>query len=261
MKPRSHISFCVITDGRRPNRTLVAVRSVVLACQEAQVCFELLVVGATTPIRTVDCKQLVFVEVSDTDILRHLGALRNIAAENARYPILVFADDDIVFQTSWGTQFLSYDRSYSWDVLGNRILSPDGSRHWDRATLCPHRLVPYDHPEDDLNLYQSGGFVALRREVAERVRWNDKIPFYAERQGGENEDVEFSRRLVAEGYRLSFDQNNVVWHFDPNYHQSGDHVVRGRPPRPYCKEFAELLCSLQPAVDQLQIPVATPAAI
>lgn len=202
----------------------------------------------------------IFVNVSDSKLSARLGALRNLAMERSRHKILVFADDDIVFGTSWATQFLKYDQSHSWEVLGNRLLSPDGSRMWDRATLRPHRLVPYDHPEDDPNLYQSGGFVVLRREVVQRVLWNNEIPFYAERQGGENEDVDFSRRLVAAGYRLSFDQNNVVWHFDPNYQQCGDYVVKGRPPKPYCKEFDDLLRSLQPAVDQLQIPATTSAA-
>lgn len=259
MKSECGISFCIITNGRRYEKLATTVSSILATVAKVKMRHDLVIAGATTALsKFALIPNAKTVSIDNPNQLACLGTLRNSAAQNAQHDILVFSDDDIVFPISWAAQFLNYCNCHNWEVLGNRILSPDGGRHWDRATLRPHRLVRYEHSEDDPNLYQSGGFVVLRREVTERIPWNDEIAYYAERQGGENEDVEFSRRLISAGYRLSFDQNNVVWHFDLNFQQCGDYVVKGRPPKPYCKEFAELLSSLQPAIEQLQLPVATP---
>jgi GT2 family glycosyltransferase len=99
-------------------------------------------------------------------------------------------------------------------------LLPDGGRYWDRAILDPHSLVPYSHPDDDPRLYQTGCFWVLRKDVFERHQWDASIRIYQDaRSGGLNEDVEYSQRLIAHGFRLSFDPDNLVWHLDPNYHE------------------------------------------
>jgi hypothetical protein len=37
-----------------------------------------------------------------------------------------------------------------------------------------------------------------------------------------NEDVEYSMRLAKNGFALSFDENNTVWHNDDSYVQMGN---------------------------------------
>jgi GT2 family glycosyltransferase len=175
-----------------------------------------------------------------------LGDLRNQAARAGSAEIIVFVDDDIVFPETWGQRLRQFTDRFAWFVLANRILLPDGNRYWDRATIHPHCLVSYDHPVDNPQLYQCGCFMVIKRQVFERFQWDESIPIYAERSGGVNEDVEYSQRLIANGYQIVFDRENYVWHWDENYVQEGPYIHRRhRDPYPYCDEFKRLVNTLQ----------------
>ena len=60
-------------------------------------------------------------------------------------------------------------------------------------------------------------FWILRTDVYKETLWDSSIEFYAEKNGGLNEDVEYSLRLQKLGYEISFDKDNVVWHNDDSY--------------------------------------------
>jgi hypothetical protein len=94
---------------------------------------------------------------------------------------------------------------------------PDGGRFWDRATVSPHKLVDYDHPQYHKNLYQTGGFWIMRTELFKEHQWDASIVINAEKNGGVNEDVEMSQRMHANNIELSFDKDNTVWHNDNTY--------------------------------------------
>ena len=103
---------------------------------------------------------------------------------------------------------------------------PDGGRYWDRATTNPHVMVDYDFPDSSKNLYQSGCFWIVRKDVYTKHQWDSSIEFYAEKNGGVNEDIEYSSRLIRAGYKIAFDKNNLVWHNDDSYIQMGNVCVK-----------------------------------
>jgi rhodanese-related sulfurtransferase len=218
------ISFCMITDGKRPEKTLTALHSIKRTCRNIHRPFELAMCGCVESLRhTEGVRAIPAADVAESG---RLGRLRNLAGGDTSFDVMVFVDDDILFPETWAERLFEFSRQHPWEVLGNRILLPDGSRFWDRATISPHRLVSYDHPEDDLSLYQTGGFLVIRRNVFEEHAWDDAITINADRRGGVNEDVEYSARLIRSGCSLSFDRENFVWHWDHSYEQQGDHVVR-----------------------------------
>ena len=148
-----------------------------------------------------------------------LAKLRNLAAEKADGDVLVFLDDDIIFDQSWVSQLQKFSNDKHWDILGNKILLPDGGRYWDRSILNPHQMVSYDFADNDPRLYQTGCFWVVRMEVFEKHKWDASIEYYAQKKGKVNEDVEYSQRLKDAGYLLKFDKDNLVWHWDDSYQE------------------------------------------
>ena len=210
------ISYCISTNGRQLQKTLVSIRSITETMKRSGLNHEIVVAGAVAELKQAGV-ELVLVDAASDAMDGRLSRLRNLAAQKSRGDIIVFIDDDIVFPAGWITRLEQFGRDHPWEVLGNRILLPDGGRYWDRATISPHRMVDYDHPEDDPNLYQCGCFWVMRRKVFESEKWNDDIRFYNERIDGINEDVEYSQRLTRRGYTLAFDPKNHVWHWDDRY--------------------------------------------
>lgn len=246
------LSFCIATRGGGKARTLIQLESIRNTCAAASVPHQVILAGQFEPLP--DGPEVQVITVTDAATRASLGALRNVAAGKAVHETLVFVDDDIIFPEAWASRLLRFSDDQPWLVLGNRVLLPDGGRFWDRATYRPHRLVDYDHPLADPELYQSGAFMVIRRDVYLLHRWSDSIAFYAEHGGGLNEDVEYSRRLIADRYRIHFDPGNTVWHWNDNYEQVGDAVsTTRRTPLRYCEEFSNLIRSLtgpiRPAAD------------
>jgi hypothetical protein len=176
--------------------------------------YEIIVAGNTSPFTEMEITAVHAPEDADNGLL---AKLRNNAAEVASQSVLVFVDDDFVFPEIWASRFVEYSNVEGWQVTANKIFLPDGGRFWDRATMNPHKLVPYQHPSYDKSLYQTGGFWIMRKSVYEKHRWDSSIGINAEKQGKVNEDIEMSLRMHQHGILLSFDSNNTVWHNDNSY--------------------------------------------
>ncbi len=209
------VSFLVATNGARQTKTEVAVRSIQETAKGSSKRHEIIICGNVDPFAGLEGVRLV--ESKKAAEQGMLAQLRNAAAERAEEDVLVFLDDDILFSRGWLSRLETYTEENGWDVLGNRILLPDGGRYWDRASMGPHGLVDYDHPEDDQCLYQTGCFWVVRRDLFEQHKWNGSIEYYAEKQGQLNEDLELSVRLHQAGIILRFDKENWVWHWDDSY--------------------------------------------
>lgn len=67
----------------------------------------------------------------------------------------------------------------------------------------------------------TGGLAVMRSHVHDTVPWDDERGFY------QGEDVEWSSRLRAAGFRIHFDRRGKVTHQDPRYTQHG-RVMRFR---------------------------------
>jgi len=212
----SSISFCLLTNGRAVERTSTCIHSILKLDRPASVATECLAAG--TPAPFADHPGVTPLTPGNPEDLTYLGRLRNLAAKRAQGDYLVFIDDDILFPRAWLVRFLAFAEKTNPDWAANPILLPNGDRYWDRATHTPHTMVPYDHPETDPNLYQCGCFSVIRRSLWQAHPWSDELPFYAESHGFEdNEDVEYSKRLVRAGISLRFDPANPVWHWSDDY--------------------------------------------
>jgi hypothetical protein len=207
-------SFCLITDGRRPERLreeLDSIRALALSPSE-------IIIAGNVPAGLGDDVRIV--HAPELAAAGRLGAMRNCACASAQYDTLVVADDDMIFHREFGEALR--EPVADWDVLCVRLLNPDGTRFWDWATIGGprgHMLLDYD--DTDAHVYVTGGLAVMRAAVHDAVPWDDARGFY------QGEDVEWSSRLRAAGARIRFDARGRVTHQDARYTQTG-RVMRFR---------------------------------
>ena len=224
------ISFCIITNGKRPRELDLCVKSIHRNFLNSED-YEILIVGDNIP--NIKSSKVKIVE--DYEFQKFLGARKNIGTKNATGDVLVHCDDDIIFPNDWYSNFLDYNsKNPDWQVLGNKILLPDGDRYYDRAIYLPrHKMVPYDFDETldpHTLLYQCGAFSVCKRSLLEKISWSNEIPFYGKLNGFEyNEDIDFSVKLKEAGIKISFDKNNTVWHYDHSYYFENDFAYKKKP--------------------------------
>jgi len=221
-KPIQAISFCIPTNGAKPNKTRLTINSIKKELGDFP--HEIIIAGDVD--NFTDVEGVILVDQKDAAHTRKVATLRNAAGDASQHDVIAWLDDDILLSKGWLQSTLSHSEDTYWDVLGNRLLNPDGTRHWDRATLNPHKMVSYDHPQYDKNLYQTSGFIIARREVFETVRWDDNCLVRGDQEGGMSEDVKFSLDLISNGYQLSFDDSSTVWHNDESYTQYSHMCVK-----------------------------------
>jgi len=208
------ISFCIPTNGKRKDKTDLLIKSI-HSQQWNNMPYEIILCG---DIKNFDEKEnIILIDKSDEANSRKVAVLRNRAAEKAKYETIVFCDDDIILDAEWLKSTAEYSKNNSWDVLSNKVLLPDNGRYWDRATISPHMMVSYDHPETDPSLYQSSAFFLVRKEIFEKVKWDETKLVYADKEGGIPEDLQYSFDLRKENIILSFNKNAKVWHYDDSY--------------------------------------------
>lgn len=209
------ISFCIISIGDKPDKLRLSVESIHRNFTSRDD-YEIIIVGNNIE----QFSDLDVTLIEDNEYVEFLGKRRNIATNFAKSEILVHCDEDLVFPKDWYINFQKYNnKNPNWQVLGNKVLLPDGTRYWDRNIYFPyHVMVDYDYNSISDVFYQSGCFGLFKRSLLNIENWDDNIPFYGTQKGFKhNEDVEFSIRLHNLGIKLSFDKNNLVWHNDFSY--------------------------------------------
>ena len=89
----------------------------------------------------------------------------------------------------------------------------------------------------------------MLKSLLEKISWSNEIPFYGKLNGFEyNEDIDFSVKLKEAGVRISFDENNTVWHYDHSYFFKDDFAYKKSPEDTSdnkCLEFVMLLNRLE----------------
>ena len=200
------VSFCIITDGRRHDQLLTEIASIRALQLPA---YEIIVSG--TLFSPID--GITFVDSTAYALAGCLGAMRNRACAVARFDRLVVADDDLRFHRDFA---IVADRQLSYDVLCARILNIDGTRYWDWATHGGpggHRLLAYD--ETDSHVYMCGCLAIMHHRVHDAEQWAEDRGFY------QAEDVEWSERVRAAGFRIEHTSMATVTHCDERYTQRG----------------------------------------
>lgn len=203
----SGFSFCLITDGGRPDRLQEELASIRALALEP---VEIIVVGNVPPGLGEDVR---VISRPDLAFAGRLGAMRNVGGRAATYDTLVVADDDMFFHPEFAEALREQG---DWEVLCVRLLNPDGSRCWDWATIGgPRGHTLLDYNDTDEYVYITGGLAVMRAFVHDRVPWDDERGFY------QGEDVEWSARLRAAGMRIRFNARGKVTHQDARYTQDG----------------------------------------
>lgn len=215
IKPITGLSFCIPTNGKRIEKTKLTINSIKKQ-NWGGMPYEIIICGDISPF--TDIQEVILLNKSDDAHSRKVSVLRNAAAKATKFENIVFCDDDILLSQDWLEKTIKYSAENEWEVLGNKILNPDGTRHWDRGTLIPRKLVDYNHPDNDKNLMQTSGFFLMRKETFLNNIWDETKLVYADRNEQQiPEDVQFNLDLHKKNTLLKFNKEATVWHNDDNY--------------------------------------------
>jgi glycosyltransferase involved in cell wall biosynthesis len=203
------LSFCIITDGQEPDKLRREIESI--RAQGAAACEILL--GGAVPEGFNDVRCIPMAEAARNG---RLGYMRNRLVEQTRYSVIVVTDDDMIFHPGFSKGIMEYPGDY--DVLCVRILNIDGTRFWDWAVYgspSGHHLI--DYAASDPFVYVTGGMCVMKSYVPRFARWSDSLGFY------QFEDIEYSRKINAQGLRIRFCKESAVTHNDDRY--SGNNYI------------------------------------
>ena len=206
------VSFCIPTNGKRPEKTELTIKSIKAQTGKP---VEIILCGDVDNFKHIEGVTLI--DRKEEAHSRKVALLRNKAAEVAKYNVIAWCDDDIILDKEWMKNTIKYSMNNGWNIVTNKVLSPDGTRYWDRATLTPHTLVSYDHPNYDKALYQSSAFFLSKKQVWNNVKWDESKLVYGDREGQVPEDVQYSIDLKNNSYTFDFNSSSLVWHNDNTY--------------------------------------------
>ena len=211
------ISFCIPTHGKRREKTLLTLKSI--QKEMADFPHEIIICGNIEQFEA--SKGTTLLEDTDSANTGKVAVLRNKAASCAKFNTIAWCDDDIILGKGWLNNTLEFSKKEGWFVLGNKIFNPDGTRHWDRATLNPHKLVDYETPIY-ANYIQTAGFFLMRKSIHNTIKWNEETIVFSDKTGGIPEDVALSLELNKLNIPVTFNKESHVWHNDTNYTQIDD---------------------------------------
>lgn len=223
------ISFIIITNGKKYDTTLESIASIIKNV-DGKIPYEIILSGNIKKFKIPNIK---FKNIPEMAKIGNLSAMRNQGADISIYDILFFLDDDVVLDDLWYDNFKKYSDNNEFDVYATKLLLPNGDRCWDRAVVFKsyQSMVNYNHNKYDQNLYQTGTYMIIKRDVYMKLKFDETILYYGgkvhnEGDIAENEDVDFSRRLYNAGYCIDFDPNNAVHHIDHTLVQINNVVVK-----------------------------------
>jgi len=206
------VSFCIITGGKRAETISLVIKSI--RAQKIPT-HEIIIAG-----KHHDEPGIIYLPAADAADKGMLGLMRNLAVSRTQYENIVLLDDDIILSQEWYEALKAYDRPF--DILTSQIRVPDGSRYLDHATVGgPRGQIILAEDEDDEYVYMTGGGGwVMKNYVARQVSWDKDLAFY------KNEDVDFSRRCQAAGFRISHNHKMLVFHADAAYTAVGRTIFR-----------------------------------
>jgi len=196
------ISFCITTSGTNDQGVQEVIDSIVALKIPT---YEIIIVGgATTTIELNNhIKHVPFDENAKAHITiyghpgRWTTRKKNLGVENSQYEVCVIMHDYIKFYPNWYAEFEKYGTH--WDVCVHQCLNYIGARSdgW-RVHFFPGLpfacMVPYDVHELVPFMAIQGNYAVVKREHFL------KYPFDENRLWGQEEEMEWSRRLVPNSY-------------------------------------------------------------
>jgi hypothetical protein len=192
-------SFIIITDSKEPEK------------------LQRLIVS----IETQQFPKVEVIVVRDEKLTGHLGALRNAGCRQAQYHRLIVIDDDMILHPNFYKGILRFEEESkgSYDVTTCRILNPDNTRYWDWKGHQDGKNWLMDYSETDERVSLTGGLCMFNKGIFYNVQWDETRGFNQE------EDVDFTNRIKAAGYKIGFNPWSSMVH-DALYTQMGIGVIR-----------------------------------
>jgi glycosyltransferase involved in cell wall biosynthesis len=161
--------------------------------------FEIIIVGNVN-LSMGDSKNIRIIEFDESIKPGWITAKKNLITKYAKYEIIVFLHDYIIFEKDWYQQ-IKNDLENS-DILMCKILNFDGSRFRDWVLWVHNHepfdlylqtsrkgLLPYSEKSFSEFMYISGSFWISKKKVMEEFPLNEELVW------GESEDVEWSKRV------------------------------------------------------------------
>ena len=128
------VSFCIPTNGAKPEKTLLTIKSIKRELGDFP--HEIIIAGDVENFKNVEGVTLV--DKSEEAHSRKVATLRNAGGDASQYDTIVWCDDDVILGKDWLKNTLDFSKTNGWNVLGNKLLNPDGTRHWDRDWETHH---------------------------------------------------------------------------------------------------------------------------
>lgn len=188
-----NFTFGITTDYSCPERIAEIVQSI----RDLQIPnYEILIITDKPVNAMPDVRQIWFDESLKP---KWVTRKKNVLAEEAAYQNVVLMHDYFVFDKDWYKNFLEFGND--WDVCSNPQLLYNGKRHftdwvmWDSPIFPRYTCIPYDDWTQTAYMYQSGGYMVVKKYFMERCPMNEELTW------GMAEDVEWSLRM----------RNRAVW--------------------------------------------------
>ncbi len=187
------LTFGIITDGNSDNYLRESINSIRnLGIPN----YEVIVVGNT---KLEPTKNLRVIQFDESKKSKWITRKKNLITELAKFEVVVFTHDYIVFEENWYEQI---KKIKNFDLVMCEILNLDGKRFRDwilwvdngevfdlylqRTRKC---LLPYKVTDLTRYMYFSGTFWVAKKKFMLENPLNEKLSW------GEMEDVEWSKRV------------------------------------------------------------------
>lgn len=174
-----------------------------------------------------------FIEIHSLSKNSGPAAARNKGKEIAlklKSDIIAFADADCILSENWVQSIIdSFQRNKDFQILAGNTISHDthwyGNYHNLNGTLNGRVLK-----NTDRLLYGTTANMAITRDVAEEVNFNEKFPIAA------GEDIEFCFIANKKGFAIKHESAMTVKH---NYGYSGNYFANVRRFRNLFKKYGQ----------------------
>jgi glycosyltransferase involved in cell wall biosynthesis len=216
-----NISYVVITNANDVLKTKICLTSILSNFSIGE--DEIILVGDVEQFKDFNT-HIKLIEEKDIAHSGNISKLRNIGNSHAKGKWIIQCDDDLILPpVEFRRKFNEYKNHF--DVFNTKILLPNGGRYWDRCIYNENKenhLVDYDYDEDDL--FYTGGFLCIKKDLIIKHKWNEDLLFYDKHN--DNEDVDLTRRLLKDGYKVNIDIDNFIFHYDETVYRIDDYIMK-----------------------------------
>jgi hypothetical protein len=214
-------SYVVITNANDVLKTKICLTSILSNFSIGE--DEIILVGDVEQFKDFN-SHIKLIEEKDIAHSGNISKLRNIGNSHAKGEWIIQCDDDLILPpVEFRKRFTKYKNNV--DVFNTKILLPNGARWWDRCIYNESKeshLVDYEYSGDDL--FYPGTFLCIKKDLITKYKWNEDLLYYDKHN--DNEDVDLTRRLLKDGYKVNTDIDNFIFHYDETVYRIDDYMMK-----------------------------------